>query len=116
VVRPDLPQHREIDIDDVLVASEHQGFFQHVVLGAAAAQIETDVDLVDAQRLRRECGLDRIGQMIIQPRLHLAHELAEAEHDTELIGLDAEEPGKAPQHDRGNRDQGEAAAAEIAAH
>ncbi len=28
--RLDLPQHREIDVDDVLVAGEHQAFFRHV--------------------------------------------------------------------------------------
>src|SRR5262249_24209410 len=61
MVRLDLPQHREIDADDVLVAGEHQGLFRYVARGAAAAQIKTDVDLVDAQRLRRERGLDRIG-------------------------------------------------------
>jgi hypothetical protein len=61
VVRLDLPQHREINADDVLVAGEHQGFFRYVAQGAAAAQIEPDVDLVDAQRLRRQRGLDRIG-------------------------------------------------------
>ncbi len=73
-----------------------------------------DVDLVDAQRLRRERGLDRIGQVIVEPRLHLAHELAEAQHHAELVGLDAEEAGKAPQHDGDERDQRDAAAAEIA--
>ena len=114
LVRLDLPQHREIDVDDVLVAGEHQGFFRQVAHGAAAAQIETDVDLVDAQRLRRERGLDRIGQVIIQPRLRFAHEFAEAEHHAKLIGLDPEKAGKAPQHDSGHRDQGETAAAEIA--
>src|SRR6516165_10062088 len=64
-VRPDLPQHREIDVDDVLVDGEHQGFFRHVTHGAASARIEADVDLVDPQRLRRKRGLDWIGQMLI---------------------------------------------------
>ena len=68
VVRLDLPKHREIDVDDVLVAGQHQGFLRHVAHGAAAAQIETDVDLVDAQRLRREHSLDRVGQVIIAAR------------------------------------------------
>ena len=72
--------------------------------------------LVDAQRLRRERGLDRIGQVIIQPRLRFAHEFAEAEHHAKLIGLDPEKAGKTPQHDSGHRDQGETAAAEIAGH
>ena len=38
-VRLDLPQHREIDIDDVLVAGQHQAFFRHVAYGGAAAHV-----------------------------------------------------------------------------
>jgi hypothetical protein len=53
---------------------------------------------------RSACGVsavpDRIGQMIIQSGLHLADEFSEAEHHAEFIRLDAEEAGKAPQHDR----------------
>ena len=56
--------------------------------------VEADVDLVDAQRLRREHGLDRIGQVIVQSGLHLAHQLTEAEHDAEFIRFDAQEAGK----------------------
>ena len=85
-----------------------------VCRGAVVDGAHADIDLVDAQRRRRERGLDRIGQMIVQPRLHLADELAEAQHDAELVGLDAEEAGKAPQRDRHQRDQRDAAAAEIA--
>ena len=52
--RLDPPQHREIDIDDVLVAGEHQAFFRHIANRAAAAQIldhaHSDIDLVDSQR------------------------------------------------------------------
>ena len=33
--------------------------------------------------------------MIVQPRLHRAHMLAEAQHDAEFFGLDAEEAGQA---------------------
>jgi hypothetical protein len=113
-VRLDLPQHREIDVDDVLVAGKHQGFFRYVAQAAAEARIEADVDLVDAQRLRRERGLDRIGQVIVKPGLHLAHELAEAEHHADLVRLDAEEPREGPQDDCRQRDQGKAAVAEIA--
>ena len=105
--RLDLPQHREIDVDDVLVAGEHQALFGHVAHRGAAARIvdhaHADVDLVDAQRLRREDRLDRIGQMIVQAGLHLADVLAEAQHDAKLIRLDPEEPGNAPEHDRAKR-------------
>ena len=40
--------------------------------------------------------LDRIGQMIVEPRLHLAHELAEAQHHADFIGLDAGRSRKSP--------------------
>src|SRR6202012_2372154 len=75
---------------------------------------EADVDLIDPQRLRREGGLDRIRQMVIQAGLNLANELAETEHHAEFVGLDAEKAGKAPQSHRGERDQRNATAAEIA--
>ena len=52
--------------------------------------------------------------MVIEAGLHLAHELAEAQHYADFIRLDFEKAGKAPQrHDR-QRDQRNAAAAEIA--
>ena len=54
--------------------------------------------------------------MIVQTRLDLAHEFAEAQHHAELVGFDAEEAGKPPQHDGGERNQRDAAATEIARH
>ena len=54
-------------------------------------------------------GLDRIGQMVVQAGRRLAGKFAEAQHHAELVGLDAEEAGHAPQHQRGERDQREAA-------
>src|SRR4029077_17905296 len=106
-VRLDPPQHGEIDVDDVLVAGEHQAFFRHVAHGGAAAEIvddaHADVDLADLQRLRRQRGLDRIRQMVVEARLDLADFLAEAEHDTHLVRLDTEKTGNAPQHDGAER-------------
>ncbi len=116
--RLDLPQHREIDVDDVLVAGQHQALLRHFAHGGTPPVIDlahADVDLVDAQRLGLERRLDRIGQMVVQAGLHLAHDLAEAQHDAEFVRLDAEETGEAPQRDRRQRQQREALAAEIAA-
>ena len=103
-----LPEHREIDVDDVLVAGEHQAFLRHVARrwcrrAPIVDLAHADVDLVDAQRLGREHGLDRIRQVVIQAGLHLAHFLAEAQHDAELVRLDPEEAGEAPQRDRRQR-------------
>src|SRR5947209_5949260 len=53
--------------------------------------------------------------MIIEARLGIAAVFAKAQHDAELIRLDAEEARKAPHHDRGKRDQQDTASAEIAA-
>ena len=53
--------------------------------------------------------------MVIQSRLHLAHVLAETQHDAEFVRFDPEEAGKAPQRDGRQRKQREALAAEIAA-
>ena len=53
--------------------------------------------------------------MVIQARLHLAHFLAEAQHHAELVRLDLEEAGEAPQRDRRQSEQREALAAHIAA-
>ena len=36
-VRLDQPEHREIDVDDVLVAGQHQAFLRHVAHRRAAA-------------------------------------------------------------------------------
>jgi hypothetical protein len=115
----DLPQHREIDVDDVLVAGEHQTLLRHVADRGTSAQVldhpHADVDLVDAQRLRGQHRLDRIRQVIVQSRLHLAHVFAEAQHHAELVGIDAEKAGKAPDRDRGEHNQAQALAAETTA-
>ncbi len=117
--RLDPPQHREIDIDDVLVAGEHQALLRHVAHRGAAAKVvddaHADVDLAHLQRLGRERALNRIRQMIVEARIDLANLLAETQHDATLVGLDPEETGNAPQHDRAERDQRKAAATEIAA-
>ncbi len=116
--RPDFPEHREIDVDNVLVAGQHQAFLGHLTHGCAAAHVfhraHANIDLVDAQGRRRERGLDRIGQMIVQSRLHFAREFAEAQHHAELVGLDSKEAGKSPEHDHSQRDQGDTPATEVA--
>src|SRR5262245_21377917 len=120
VCRLHFPQNREIDIDDVLVAGEHQALLPYITHGwATAADIvnytHADVDLVHTQRLGREHGLDRIWQMVAQARLDLAHFLAEAQHDAQLIRLDAGKSGESPERDYTKKDESETASAKIAA-
>jgi hypothetical protein len=83
-------------------------------MALSATALTVPSGLVDAQCLRRDCGLDRIGQVVVEAGLHFTLELAEPQHHAELVGLDAEESGKAPQRDGGERNQRDAAAAEIA--
>src|SRR5262245_10291757 len=115
-----FPQNREVDVDDILVAGEHQALLRYIAHGCATAAdivnyTHADVDLVHTQRLGREHGLDRMRQMIVQARLDLAHCLAEAQHNAQLIRLDPEKPGKSPKRDYTKEDESETASAEIAA-
>src|SRR5262249_51799753 len=119
-VRLHLPQHREVNINDVLVAGEHQAFLRHITNCSAAAtdivdHAHADIDLVDAQSLGRKDGLHRIRQVVVQTGLDHAHLLAEAQHNPQLVRLDPKEPRKSPQCKHAKHEEGEAAAAQIAA-
>ena len=93
----DAPVDDEVDVDGVLVAGQHQAFFLDVLRAAAEAAIEAvgrahaDLDDVLARDLGEHDLLDRIRQAEVQARRLLAHELAEAHDDAELVGVDAEE-------------------------
>src|SRR5262249_18351849 len=110
----------EINVHDILVAGEHQALFRHIARGRTATpnvidHSHADVDLVDAQRLWREDGLDGIRQMVIQPRLYFAYFLSEAEHHAEFVWLDPEEPGKPPERKNTKRDESKSATAKVPA-
>jgi hypothetical protein len=115
----DQPEHREIDIHDVLVAGQHQAFFRYGAAGSAAARVlhraHADIDAVDTRDFRRKRGLDRIGHVIVEAGLGVAHVFAEAQHHPELVGIDPEESGKSPHHHRDQSDQGDPLTAQTAA-
>src|SRR5271166_1510409 len=115
----DQPEHRKIDIDDVLVAGEHQAFRRHLARRGAAAQIlhvpDADIDAVDARDLGRKRRLDGVWQVVIETWLDVADVFAETQHHAELVGLNAEEAGQSPDGNRGKHDQCEPLAAEIPA-
>src|ERR1043166_2274552 len=117
-VRLDQPEHREVDVDDVLVAGEHQALFRHVAhCGAAPAVLDethAHVDAVDAGDLRDDDGLDRVRQVIIESRIGIPGVFAEAEHDAALVRLDLEETGDAPNHEHRKGYEHEAFAAKSA--
>ena len=60
------PKHREVDIDDVLVAGEHQALLGHIAHRRAATQIldepHADIDTVDAGHLGSQHRLDGMGR------------------------------------------------------
>ena len=106
----DPPEHDEIDIDDVLVAGEHQALFGHVAdrargvadVGRAA---HADLDAIDARHFGQLDLLDRIGPAEIQTGRKLADIFAESEHDAELVGIDPN--GEAEKADRRDQHRGE---------
>ena len=85
----DLPKDRELHVDDVLVAGEHQAFIGNVfVLGlvsALRADPVADIDLLLTRDLGCVGGLDRPRHMIIDARRGVADELAEAQNHA-LLG------------------------------
>ena len=115
-----FPQNREVDIDDILVAGEHQALLRYVAYGCAAApdivhDSHADIDLVHAQRFGREHRFNGIWQMVVQAGLHLAYCLAEAQHHTEFVRLDPEKARKTPERKHAKHHESETASAEIAA-
>src|SRR3546814_5158731 len=83
----DLPLHREVDVDDVLVARQHQALFRNIATrGAgtlAAGALEADVDLLHRGDAGGERRLDRPGQVPVETRLCGRSE----EHTSELQSL-----------------------------
>src|SRR4029079_13312160 len=117
----DLPEHDEINIDDILIAGDHQALFGHVAdrargvadVGRAA---HTDLNAIDARHLGQLDLLDRIGPAEVQTGRKLADILAKSKHDAELVGIDANgEAEKADRRDQHRADQQREWAAHAAA-
>ena len=112
----DMPEHAEIDVDDVLVAGEHQALGRHVPRGGAARRglarvgraAIADIDAVHAGDGGKIDRLDGPGQVVVEPGRGEAGEGAEAEHHALLVGLDAVEAGGEPDRDHGDGEQREA--------
>src|SRR5207244_346065 len=93
----DHPEDSEVDIDDVLVTGQHQGFFRHLArhraadrrtLGAAVA----DRGPVDAGHAGRQHLLDRAREVVAEAGLGGPIIGPKAQHDTDLVrvyGVDA---------------------------
>ena len=105
----DLPQHGVLDVDDVLVAGQHQVLGRTRARPAGrgrrvATRAEHDAALV--LNVDHHHVADRGGQIVVQAGLdRLPIGLAEDELDRLLVGLDAEEAGGQPDHQCGQNDQ-----------
>ncbi len=100
----DFPLDVEGDVDDVLVARQHQAFFGHALLtasAAAAVSAVTDFDTLHAGHRRGEDGFDRGWQVIAQSGFGGAVILTEAQHDALFFRLDAVDARCQPQADGG---------------
>ncbi len=99
-LRADHPEHREIDVDDVFIAGEHQALFRHIAHGRAAARVfhetHADVHAIGVQCLWCQRALDGIREMVIQARLNQPIVLAEPQDHADLVRLHDEETGEAP--------------------
>ena len=101
----DLPEHRQVDVDDVLVAGQHQAFGRDVAsgrraLGAVAllaARAVADLGAVDAGDRWQQDMFDRPGQVPVEAGLGAVAVGAEAHHHTEFVRLHPVEAGAKPE-------------------
>src|SRR5208282_1103387 len=105
----DDPLHRELDVDDVLVASEHLAFLidvarERLPAGIARPASEADFHLVHARDLGREHMPDRCRQVIVQARRGRIDPLAEDHRNPLLLRLHPINTGRKPQ-DQGTADE-----------
>ncbi|KFB67892.1 MAG: hypothetical protein CAPSK01_002480 [Candidatus Accumulibacter vicinus] len=103
------PLHGELDVDDVLVVSQHQCFLEHLVFFAAAI---TDLDGAHAGDVDQFMRLDRIGQSPAQTWVGTLLVAAKLEHDASLRGVDNVETAGQPDHHDQRQEQADAAAEE----
>ena len=115
----DPPKGDEVDVDDVLVAGQHQAFpghaAHHVGLALLAARGKAYLGAVHPRHLGPENFADRRRQIVIEARLGGADPFAEDQCNALFLGLHPVEPGGEPaeQHDDDD-DQNSARAADAA--
>ena len=119
--RIDLPDHAELDIDDVQVARQHQALFGR--LRAVAAGLAAGVHfgaIADLGDLLIGDGhldhiADRPGPVVVEPRDRLAGVAAEDEIDADLVGLHRIEAEGEPKQNHHEDQESDPAAGEAAA-
>ena len=85
----DLPIDREIDVDDVFVAGQHQAFLDDIGklrrFFPRFRRLVSDRDLVLVLDFRRVGDLDRPGQVITHARIRNRAHRPEAQHHTDFV-------------------------------
>ena len=120
----DLELHDELQLDDVLVAGEHQRFAIDVVIARRRPDrhgAEAELFLENLRHRRLDHLLERPRQVIAGSGVRLAHHAPEAQHDAALVGRDdVDAAGRVHQqedrHDQPRTDARRSAVREVAAH
>src|SRR4029077_13862012 len=113
------PKDGKVDVNDILVAGQHQSFFRHYLSHGNATRVAREahayIDAVEPRNLRRNHLLDRVGQVIVQSGLHQAIDLAKSENHAVFVRLHAENPGESPYAKTHHGNQGNGSRPKIAA-
>src|SRR3984893_9914711 len=108
----DYPKDGEVDIDDVLVTGQHQGFFRHLArhraadrrtFGAAVA----DLGAVDAGHAGSQHFLNRARQVVVEAGLGGPIIGPKAQHDADLVRVYGIDAARHPAADNDQRDDGD---------
>ena len=94
----------ELDVDDVLVAGQHQRLLGNR-RAASFGRPEADLGATDTGGVDDLPGLDRPGQVIAEARLRLGPELTEEQDDSPLAGTDDVEARGKPEQQQTTEDQ-----------
>ena len=114
----DLPLNGEIDVDDVLVARQHEAFLKHVARSGAATGIAVavaDLRRVDDGDARLDDAADRIREIVVQARLGGAGIAPENQVQADFVGANGVETRRSPKEHGADCERDHALAAHLAA-
>src|SRR5882724_13568112 len=80
--------HYQIDVDDILIAGQHQRFGGNIRIACRRTRIdapEADLYPLHLGHLRPQNGFERIGPMPMEPRVHGGYMLTKAKDDSPLV-------------------------------
>jgi hypothetical protein len=113
----DDPLHRKIDVDDVLVAREHQALFRHLAVGAAraAAGAVADLGAADVGDGHLEDRAEGRRRVPVEARRGVADVATEHGVHAHLVLAHRIEAGEAVDDHAEDGDEGDALGADVAA-